>query len=354
MKDLLKTSDLTPDDLHLLLELAESYKTNPMQHYGLLTGKTVVLYFAKPSTRTRLSFETAVVRLGGMPSTVGPSELQLARGETLEDTAHVVSRYAEAFVIRTYADDDIQLVAKAATIPVINALTDGHHPCQSLADLLALKQVWGTFSGKQLAYVGCDNNVLTSLMQASAMAGLHLTIATPPGYEPDETLFAQSWAMAKAQGGSINIMHEAVHAVAGADAVYTDAWLSMGDSEATRAERFAALTPYRVTPQLMAKAAPHAVFLHCLPAHRGEEVSAEVLDGPKSIVFDQAENRLHTGQAVLYALLTGLVKGWETGRELGTGNWEQKKIAAPAFTAVATPMPTGNPAFSAAYHAMGE
>jgi ornithine carbamoyltransferase len=312
VKDLLKTSDLTIEDMQLLLELAAEFKANPMAEYGLLAGKTVVLYFAKPSTRTRLSFETAVARLGGIPSTVGPQELQIGRGETLEDTAHVVSRYAEAFVIRTYADDDIQLVAKAATIPVVNALTDGHHPCQSLADLMTLKEAWGTFSGKQLAYVGSDNNVLTSLMQASAMAGVHMTIATPPGYEPDETLFAQSWSVAKQMGGSLNIMHSPADAVKGADAVYTDAWLSMGDSELTRAERFAALTPYRVTPQLMAQANPGAVFMHCLPAHRGEEVSAEVIDGPQSIVFDQAENRLHTGQAVLYALITGKLTGATT------------------------------------------
>jgi ornithine carbamoyltransferase len=312
MKDLLRTSDLTPDDLHLLLDIASAFKQNPMQAYGmrLLAGKTVVLYFAKPSTRTRLSFETAVARLGGIPSTVGPHELQVGRGETLEDTAHVISRYAEAFVIRTYADDDVQLVANAATIPVINALTDGHHPCQSLADLMTLKEAWGgTLQGKQLAWVGAGNNVLHSLMEASAMAGIHLTVATPPGYEPDETIFAGAWSTAKRMGGSINLMHDPIHAVQGADAVYTDAWVSMGDSEETRAERFAALTPYRVTSKLMSYASPKAVFVHCLPAHRGEEVTAEVLDGPQSIVFDQAENRLHTGQAVLYALLTNKLQG---------------------------------------------
>jgi ornithine carbamoyltransferase len=332
MKDLLRTSDLTPDDLHLLLDIAAAFKQNPMQAYGmrLLAGKTVVLYFAKPSTRTRLSFETAVARLGGIPSTVGPHELQVGRGETLEDTAHVISRYAEAFVIRTYADDDVQLVAQAATIPVINALTDGHHPCQSLADLMTLKETWGgTLQGKQLAWVGAGNNVLHSLMEASAMAGIHLTIATPPGYEPDETIFAGAWSVAKRMGGSINLMHDPIHAVQGADAVYTDAWVSMGDSEETRAERFAALTPYRVTSKLMSYAAPKAVFVHCLPAHRGEEVTAEVLDGPQSIVFDQAENRLHTGQAVLYALLTNKLQG---------------TVSAPAPAAVKAPVMEAVPA----------
>jgi len=332
MKDLLKTSDLTIEDTHLLLDLAAEFKADPMKAHGLLTGKTVVLYFAKPSTRTRLSFEAAVARLGGVASTVGPQELQIGRGETLEDTARVVSRYAEAFVIRTYADDDVQLVAEAASIPVINALTDGHHPCQCLADMLTLKEAWGTFSGKQLAYVGSDNNVLTSLMQASAMVGLHLTIATPPGYEPDETLFAQSWAIAKRTGGSVNIMHEPIHAVEGADAVYTDAWLSMGDSELTRAERFAALTPYRVTPQMMEQANPGAVFMHCLPAHRGEEVTAEVIDGPQSIVFDQAENRLHTGQAVLYALLTGKLTG--TAKSMPAATTANGKVTSSVQSAI--------------------
>lgn len=306
MKDLLRTSDLTPDQLHFLIDLAGHFKQNPMAEYGLLSGKTVVLYFAKPSTRTRLSFETAVARLGGIPSTVGPKELQIGRGETLEDTAHVVSRYAEAFVIRTHAHDDVQLVAGAASIPVVNALTDSHHPCQSLADLLTLKEAWGgSFAGKHLAYVGAGNNVSHSLIEAGAMAGLHMTVATPPGYEPDETIFAQAWTMAKKMGGSLNLMHDPIAAVQGADAIYTDQWVSMGDSEETRAQRFADLTPYRVTGQLMQHAAPNAVFMHCLPAHRGEEVTAEVLDGPQSIVFDQAENRLHTGHAVLSALISG-------------------------------------------------
>lgn len=306
MKDFLQTSDLTPEQLHQLLDYADFVKQNPMAEYGLLSGKTVVLYFGKPSTRTRISFETAVARLGGVPSTVGPQELQIGRGETLEDTAHVVSRYAEAFVIRTHAHDDVKLVADAASIPVINALTDTHHPCQSLADLMTLREAWGgTLEGKQLAYVGAGTNVNHSLIEAAAMAGLHMTVATAPGYEPDETLFAKAFGVAKKMGGSLNLMHDPIDAVKGADAVYTDAWVSMGDDETTRAQRFADLTPYRVTSQLMQHAAPSAVFLHCLPAHRGEEVTAEVIDGPRSIVFDLAENRLHTAHAVLGALIGG-------------------------------------------------
>jgi len=310
LKDLLQTNQLSPADIHLLLDLAETFKANPMQHYGTLAGQTVVLYFAKPSTRTRLSFETAVARLGGIPSTVGSQDLQIGRGETLEDTAKVVSRYAAAFVVRTYADDDIQLMAQASSIPVVNALTDGHHPCQSLADLLTLRQHWGTFEGKKLAFVGVGNNVLHSLLEACALAGVNIAAATPPGYEPDPAIVARAQAIAATTGATIELSHDPYTAVWDADAVYTDAWLSMGDSEATRVERFKALTPYRVTDGMLGDlAAPGAIFMHCLPAHRGEEVTAEVLDGPQSVVFDQAENRLHTGQAVLYALVKGLVKG---------------------------------------------
>jgi ornithine carbamoyltransferase len=310
VKDLLKTSDLTPADMHLLLDLAASYKANPLQHHGLLLGKTVVLYFAKPSTRTRLSFEAAVTRLGGIPSTVGPQELQVSRGETLEDTAGVVSRYAAAFVIRTYADDDVKLVSQAASIPVINALTDLHHPCQSLADILTLKEKWGTFEGKKLAWIGAGTNVLHSLMEACALAGISLTAATPTEFMPDAGIVAKAQAIGATTGATIEVTTDPYHAAWNADAVYTDDWVSMGDDEATRAERVKMLTPYRVTPGIMGDlAAPDAIFMHCLPAHRGEEVTAEVIDGPQSVVFDQAENRLHTAQAVLYALLTGALTG---------------------------------------------
>ena len=310
MKDLLRTSDLSPADFSLLLDLAAEFKANPLKAHGLLTGKTVVLYFAKPSTRTRISFETAVARLGGIPSTVGPHELQIGRGETLEDTAKVVSRYAEAFVIRTYADDDIQLVAQAASIPVVNALTDSHHPCQSLADIMTLKEHWGTLADKKLAWVGAGNNVLHSLMEACALAGISISAATPPGYGPDPVIVGRAKDVAATTGATIEVTTDPYQAVWEADAIYTDAWVSMGDDEATRATRFAALTPYRVTAGLIQDmAAPDAIFMHCLPAHRGEEVTAEVLDGPQSVVFDQAENRLHTAQAVLYALISGLVTG---------------------------------------------
>lgn len=310
MKDLLQTSDLSIDDMHLLLDLASELKANPLKHHGLLTGSTVVLYFAKPSTRTRLSFETAVARLGGFPSTVSSEDLQIGRGETLEDTAMVVSRYASAFVIRTYADDDVKLVAERATIPVINALTDGHHPMQSLADILTLKEKWGTFEGKKLAYVGAFNNVLNSLIEVAALAGVSITAATPQAYGPDPLVVAKAKAIAKQTGATIELTTDPYQAVWEADAVYTDTWFSMGDNEETRAKLFAELTPYRVTQGLMSDLPNRdAIFMHCLPAHRGEEVTAEVIDGPQSVVFDQAENRLHTAHAVLYALVKGMLTG---------------------------------------------
>jgi ornithine carbamoyltransferase len=309
MKDLLRTADLSTADFNLLLDLSQELKQTPLKHHGFLTGKTIVLYFAKPSTRTRLSFETAVTRLGGMPLTVGSNELQVGRGETLEDTAKVVSRYAEAFVIRTFADDDVKLVAESASIPVINALTDGHHPCQSLADILTLKQHWGTFSGKKLAYVGNSNNVAHSLLEACALAGVNITMASPDGYQLDADVVANAKAIAAQNGSQIVMTNDPIEAVTGAHAVYTDAWISMGDPEAMWSAQVSALTPYRVNQELMSHAAPGAIFMHCLPAHRGDEVTAEVIDGPQSVVFDQAENRLHTSHALLYALISGLIKG---------------------------------------------
>lgn len=309
MKDLLKTSDLTPADFKYLIELSEELKEQPLKYHGLLTGKTVVLYFEKPSTRTRLSTETAVARLGGVPLSVSKEELQASRGETLEDTARIVSRYSEAMLVRVFADDDAKLIAESASIPVINGLSDEHHPLQSLADILTLKEHWGTLSGKTLAYVGASNNVAHSLMEACALSGVNIIIASPEGYQLDVAIVANAKAVAASQGSTVTMISDPVEAVTGADAVYTDAWISMGDPETLWASQVSALTPYRVTHDLMSKAAPGAPFLHCLPAHRGDEVTAEVIDGPQSVVFDQGGNRLPTVQAVLYALLTGKLTG---------------------------------------------
>ncbi|MEO6317149.1 MAG: ornithine carbamoyltransferase [Acidimicrobiales bacterium] len=312
MKDLLRIADLSPADLEHLLVLSEQVRSDPHANADLLGGDTVITYFAKPSTRTRLSFGSAISHLGGVPEVVGPSELQLGRGETIEDTAQVVSRYARAFVIRTFADDDVQRFAAAATIPVINALTDGHHPCQALADLLTLRQRFGELRGLKVAYLGDGNNVTHSLMEACALAGVDISVATPVGYEPDPEVRAVAEDLAQRSGSRVTVTHDPLLAAAGANAVYADVWLSMGVSEDEKALRAKDLRPYQVNAAVMAEASPHALFMHCLPAHRGEEVSAEVIDGPHSVVFDEAENRMHTAQALLTALVLGQLDGAAT------------------------------------------
>ena len=309
MKDLLRIADLSADDLEHLLDLSQKIHDHPHRHAGLIEGDTVITYFAKPSTRTRLSFGSAISHLGGVPEVVGPNELQLGRGETIEDTARVVSRYAKAFVIRTYSDDDVRRFAEAATIPVINALTDLHHPCQALADLLTLRQHFGVLKGMRLAYLGDGNNVAHSLLEACALAGIDIVVATPPGYEPDPEVVATAERLARASGSLVMATHDPLVAAAGAHAVYTDVWVSMGDSEDERATRSEALRPYQVNAAIMAEADPRAVFLHCLPAHRGEEVAANVIDGPQSVVLDEAENRMHTAQALLVSLILGDLEG---------------------------------------------
>lgn len=311
MKDLLRIAELSPVDLTLLLDLAAEQKQDPHRHPDLLRGDVVAIYFAKPSTRTRFSFEAAVHRLGGSAVTVGPNDLQLGRGETIEDTARTISHFARAFVIRTYSDDDVVRFATAATIPVINALTDNHHPCQALADLLTLRERFGDLRGVRLAYVGDGNNVAHSLLEGVALAGGSITLGCPPEFQPNEDILCRAGEIASRTGASIRVVSEPELAVEGAEAVYTDVWLSMGNSETEREARLAALTPYQVNEHLLTRAAPGAIFMHCLPAHRSEEVTADVVDGPRSVVFDQVENRAHTEQAVLIALLERRLSGVE-------------------------------------------
>jgi len=309
MKDLLKTSDLGRSDFEYLLRRSQRFKARPHQRRDALAGETVCLYFAKPSTRTRISFETAVTRLGAVPVTLGPGDMQLGRGETIEDTARVISRYAKAFVIRTFKDEDVERFASAASVPVINALTDGHHPCQSLADMLTLHEHKGALDKLKITYLGDGNNVAVSLMQACAIMGTSFALGAPRAYSLPEASVEEARRLAKESGASIEISEDPAAALRGADAVYTDVWLSMGHSDSEKAERHAALAPYRVDERAMGLAKKGAIFLHCLPAHRGEEVSAGVADGPSSLIFDQAENRLHTAQAVLYALIEGKLRG---------------------------------------------
>ncbi|MCK6593122.1 MAG: ornithine carbamoyltransferase [Polyangiaceae bacterium] len=309
LKDLLRTSDLSASDLTALLDRSAELKRAPHSRRDLLKGEAVVMYFSKPSTRTRISFEVAIARLGGLPVTVAATDLQLGRGETIEDTARVISRYAKAFVIRTFRDADVETFAKAASIPVVNALTDGHHPCQSVADLLTLREKFGSLEGLKLVYLGAGNNVAHSLLEAGALAGMRVVVAAPAKLSPSSEVVLKARAVAEKTGGSVEVTEDPKEAVKGADALYTDVWLSMGDPDEEKAMRKELLGPYQVGAEQMARAKPGAVFMHCLPAHRGDEVTAEVIDGPASVVFDQAENRLHTEAAILVALLERTLEG---------------------------------------------
>ncbi|HSR51951.1 MAG TPA: ornithine carbamoyltransferase [Acidobacteriota bacterium] len=309
MKDFLRTADLTRRDLGLLLDMADRFKQEPYQHRTELQNESVSLYFNKPSTRTRISMETAVVRLGGVPVMMGPDDLQLGRGETIEDTARVISRFSRAFIVRTYSDDEVHTFAEWASIPVINALTDGHHPCQSVADVMTLREKRGDLSRLKLAYLGDGNNVANSLMEACALCGCDIAVASPKGFgiAPGEVRRVRE--LADESHCSLLVTEDPVEAVKDADAIYTDVWLSMGDPPGERRQRLRALGPYQVNDKLFSHAKPDAIFMHCLPDHRGEEVTAEVVDGPRSVVFDQAENRLHTSMAILYGLLENRLEG---------------------------------------------
>jgi ornithine carbamoyltransferase len=288
----LRISDLDAESLTALLDLAEVMRARPHGFVDALRGDTLVCFFEKPSTRTRVSFAAAAERLGMMPLLLRPDELQLGRGETIEDTARTLSGYAAAIVVRTFAHETVEQLASAATVPVINALTDAHHPCQALADLLTLRERFGRLEGLRVAFVGAGNNVATSLIEAGSLAGVEVVVACPPGYEP---------------GIPGQIVGDPYEAVAGADAVYTDVWVSMGEED-ERERRLATFQPYQVDARLMAAAGEDAVFMHCLPAHRGEEVTADVIDGPQSIVWQQAENRLPTEEALVLALVA---RRWE-------------------------------------------
>jgi ornithine carbamoyltransferase len=311
--DLLRIADLNQRELANLLDLSEQMKHAPKGWLTAHPGEVLACYFAKPSTRTRVSFEAAACRLGMLPIMLRPDELQLGRGEPISDTAKVLASYAAAIVIRTFAQTELEAIAQASSVPVINALTDQHHPCQALADLLTLQEHFGRLEGLTLAYVGDGNNVAHSLIEAGAIAGMEIAIATPRGYEPNVAITAAARDRAQRNGASIRVLSDPHEAVRGADAVYTDVWVSMGE-EAEQATRLRDLKAYQVNHSLMTQAAPTAVFMHCLPAHRGEEVTADVIDGPQSVVFAQAANRLPTAQAVLHALISGASPGGRPGR----------------------------------------
>ena len=298
----LSIDDVTPEELHLLLESSAKMKQSPGDHGSRLEGRSVALIFEKPSTRTRVSFEVAVASMGGHPLALSSSELQLGRGETIEDTGRVMSRYVDAIVLRTFGHDRLESLASASTVPVVNSLSDYEHPCQTLADVLTVVERFGEPKGRTITYFGDGNNVAHSLLLGFAKLGMHVRVATPNGFEPIPQVVQRAGEIARDTGGSVEITNDAKAAASGADVLYTDVWASMGQ-EQEHAERVLVMSPYRIDAPALERAADDAIVMHCLPAHRGEEITDEVIDGPQSVVWDQAENRLHTQKALLAWLL---------------------------------------------------
>jgi len=306
-RSVLKVSDLSPLEIGTVLAVATHLKNGrTADQLPMLRGRTLGMLFEKPSLRTRVSFEVAMTQLGGHAMIAQGPDFMVGTRETPEDAARVLSRYVDAIVVRTHAHEPLERFTAAATVPVINGLSAVAHPCQALADLLTIKERFGTLAGLRLAYLGDGrNNVAASLAEAAAMTGISITFGCPPTHRPSEAFLAELQRLGKPHGATVRAFSSAMRAARDVDVVYTDVWTSMGEEHL--AERnAAALLPYRVTPELMAVAAKHALFMHCLPAHRDQEVSAAVIDGPQSVVFDQAENRLHAQKAILLALLTDL------------------------------------------------
>lgn len=301
----LTVDDLSVDEVHHVIADGARLAADRSVTADLV-GRTVALLFEKPSTRTRLSFHVAVAELGGTPLPLAGADLQLGRGETIEDTARILSGYVHAVTLRTFGQERLVRLASAASIPVINALSDEAHPCQALADLLTMQQTFGKLAGRTVVYLGDGNNVVHSLARAGALAGMRVIIATPPDQAPDEGVIEQARGLAKDHGGDIAVTDDPRAAVADADAIYTDVWTSMGFEDVhAEADRHERLRPFQVNAELMAAAPSHAIAMHCLPAHRGEEITEEVIDGPASVVWRQAENRLHAQKALLRLLIAG-------------------------------------------------
>ncbi len=297
-RDFLTLSDITSEELAALLERAAALKAGADRSACPLMGRSIGLLFDKTSTRTRISFQTGIYQLGAQAIYINTQELQLGRGETIEDTARVLSRYLHGIVLRTYAHTTIEKLAANATIPVINGLTDLHHPCQALADMLTIKEKKGRLGGVRLVYVGDGNNVANSLLEAALMTGVELVLACPKGYEPDNRIFTG----VVSGGGRVRIVTDPEEAVRDADVLYTDVWISMGqEREVERRKKI--FRGYQINRRLVSLAKPDVIVMHCLPAHRGEEITDEVLDSPRSVVIDQAENRLHTQKALLEMLV---------------------------------------------------
>ena len=305
--DLISTRDLGPQGVEAVLHLAELMKSRPSVFQRTLAERQMVMFFEKPSLRTRLTFEAAMTSLGGTAMFVDQTHSRIDARESLSDIAHNLERWVDVIVLRTFAHETIEGMARYASVPVINALSDLEHPCQALADYLTLQERFGDLHEITLAYVGDGNNVAHSLLLTGACLGSSVRIATPQGYEPNAQIVGEARKIAKQTGARIELMADPQAAVAGVDAVYTDAWASMGQEEEAE-KRARIFPPYQVNRALMAEAAPHAAFMHCLPAHRSAEVTDEVIDSESSVVFEQAENRLHVQKAILYLLLGGAVR----------------------------------------------
>jgi ornithine carbamoyltransferase len=301
-RDYLSVDDLTREELAGVLDLSGKVKAQPGDTSEALRNKSVAMIFEKPSTRTRVSFEVAIASTGAHAVALSSAELQLGRGETIEDTGRVLSRYVDAIVLRTFEQERLEVLAGSATVPVVNALSDFEHPCQCLADLLTIREIKGELAGRTLTYLGDGNNVTHSLLLGGTKMGMHVRVATPPGFEPIPQIVQRATEIAEQTGGSVLTTNDAVEASAGADVLYTDVWASMGQ-EAEADERALVFPSYALDLAKVEVARPDVTVLHCLPAHRGQEITDEVIDGPHSAVWDQAENRLHTQKALLLWLL---------------------------------------------------
>ena len=312
MKDLLRTEHLSKADVELLLSTAAEFAENPLRSQTALANKTVAIYMTKPSTRTRLASETAVAHLGGTPIFIRGDELQLGRGETIADTARIISGYCSALIIRTFAQSDVDELGANASIPVINALTDVDHPTQLLADWLTIRENFGKdIAGRKFVYLGDGNNMSHAWLIMGAIMGAHVVAATPSGkWAPDPVVVAVAKNIAANNGGKVEVVNDPEAAAKDASVLYTDVWMSMGDSESDRAEKVLALSPFAVTENLMKLTTKDSLFMHCLPAHRGEEVEASVIDGPRSVIWREAYHRRTTIQSILYHLVNGDLKGY--------------------------------------------
>jgi ornithine carbamoyltransferase len=311
MKDLLRTEHLSRADVDLLLDTAADFAKNPLRSNTALSNKTVAIYMTKPSTRTRLASETAVAHLGGTPIFIRGDDLQLGRGETIADTAKIISGFCDALIIRTFKQSDVDELGAESSIPVINGLTDDDHPTQLLADWVTIRENFGNdIKGRKFVYLGDGNNMTHAWLIMGAIMGAHVVAATPDGkWAPDAAVVAKAREIAAKSGATIEVTTDAEAAAKGASVLYTDVWMSMGDLEAERTEKMKALAPYAVTENLMSLTEKDSIFMHCLPAHRGEEVEASVIDGPKSVIWREAYHRRTTIQALLYHLTRGELKG---------------------------------------------